>query len=254
MSIAHAEGLVIRVRPFGEADKIITVLTPDQGKFDLVARGSRRPRSRLLGCTQPFMHLKMLIFGGKSLHQLNQAQIIHAFNPLRDDLLKMAYASYWSELINGLLADDLKDENIFSLLLMAFTMLEHLETPDLLSRGFEIKLMSVLGYLPELHVCVGCSRELDTNQLFFSPRAGGILSGCCQGRFPDAIAMSIQAVKSLRYILEADYSAFSGMSASYELRREIRQIIRRFLEERFERPVKSLTFLQGIEEMEGDEV
>ena len=254
MALTHAEGLVIRVRPFGEADKIVTIITPDQGKFDAVAKGSRRPRSRLLGCTQLFMHLRMLIFGGKSLHQLNQAQIIHAFNPLRDDLLKMAYASYWSELINGLLPDDLKDEEVFSLLLQAFTMLEHLESPDLISRGFEIKLMSVLGYLPELKICVGCSRELDNNQLFFSARAGGIVSACCQGRFPDAIRMSVQAAKSLRYILETEYSAFSGMSASSELRREIRLIIRRFLEERFERPLKSLTFLRGIEEMESDEV
>lgn len=248
MALLQTEGLVLRVRPFGEADKIVTILTSDQGKVEAVARGARRPRSRLLGSTQPFSHIKIMIFTGRSLHQLSQAEIVKSFAALRDDLLKMAYASYWSELVDGMVPADEKDPIIFDLLLQAYTILEHSEDPELLSRGVELKLLNFLGYLPELNHCVGCSRDI-MEPLSFSSRAGGVVGDCCRGRYPEAQALSSTALKSMRFILEADLKAFPAFSASPSLRLEIRKLLRAFIEERVEVPLKSLSFLTGIEEM-----
>ena len=103
MGLYHCEGIVLRTRLFGEADRIVTLLTKEKGKIEAVARGVRRPRNRLVGVTQQFSYLRGLIFTGKDLDQLSQAELIKSFAPLRDDLLKMAYATWWAELLDTFL-------------------------------------------------------------------------------------------------------------------------------------------------------
>jgi DNA repair protein RecO (recombination protein O) len=129
LALFQVDGIILKVRPFGEADKVITILTPDRGKIEAVAKGARRPRNRFLGSTQPFTYLQLLLFSGHSLHQLNQAEIIHSFAVLRDELTKMANASYWCEMTEGLLPEDAKEPEVFSLLLQALTVLEQTEEP-----------------------------------------------------------------------------------------------------------------------------
>src|SRR5690554_1929461 len=109
MNLYRTDGIVLRTRPLGEADKILTLLTRDRGKIEVVARGARRPRNRLAAAAQPFSYLKVLIFAGKGLDQLSQAEIIKSFGPIRENLVKMAYASFWSEFLDLLLP--LEEEN-----------------------------------------------------------------------------------------------------------------------------------------------
>lgn len=249
MSLFQADGLVLRVRSFGEADKIMMILTPDRGKIEAVVKGARRPRNRFLGSSQPFTHLRLMLFTGRSLHQINQAEIVHSFSILREDLLKMAHASYWCEMTEGLLPEDAKEPEVFSLLLQALTMLEHSEDPELLSRGFEIKILSNLGYLPELSSCVGCSQP-PLEPLYFSSQAGGIVGACCRGHFADTKPISRQTLEALRYLHDADLSAFNRITAGPELRKDLRTILSHYAEARLERSFKALTFLEGLEGME----
>lgn len=248
MALFRTEGLVLRVRPFGEADKIVTMLTPDRGKIEAVAKGARRPRNRFLGGTQLFSHLNLMLFGGKGLAQMNQAEIVHSFHLLRDDLLKMAYAAYWCELADGLVPEAEQEPEVFDLLLQAFMLLEVMEKPDLLSRGFELKLMAHLGYMPVLDHCVGCSAALGS-PLFFSADAGGAVGTCCRIRFPDALPVTGSALKAMILMLDTALVGYGNFAASPELRQEICGLLRRFVEVRMERPLRSLTFLQGIEDL-----
>ncbi|HHZ19144.1 MAG TPA: DNA repair protein RecO [Firmicutes bacterium] len=248
MALFRTEGLVLRVRAFGEADKIITLLTPERGKIEAVAKGARRPRNRFLGSTQLFSHLNMMLFGGKGLAQMNQAEIIHSFHLLRDDLLKMAYASYWCELSDGLLPEAEPEPEVFALLLQAFSLLETVDKPDLLSRGVELKLLAELGYLPVLGHCVGCE-AIAAAPLHFSAVAGGVVGTCCRQRFPDALPVTGAAIKAMAVMLGTDLAGYGAFSASPELRQEICGILRRFIEVRMEKPLRSLAFLQGIEDL-----
>jgi DNA repair protein RecO (recombination protein O) len=251
MALFQVDGIILKVRPFGEADKVMTILTPDRGKIEAVAKGARRPRNRFLGSTQPFTYLQLLLFSGHSLHQLNQAEILHSFAVLRDDLTKMANASYWCEMTEGLLPEDAKEPEVFSLLLQALTVLEQTEDPQLLTRGFEIKLLSNLGYLPELTVCVCCG-EKPAEPFYFTPEGGGILGSCCRGRYGDAETITRQTIEALRYLLNADLSGFTKLKASPELRLELQSLLGHYIESRLERPLKSMAFLAGIEEMNRD--
>lgn len=248
MSLFQVDGIILKVRPFGEADKVMTILTPDRGKIEAIAKGARRPRNRFLGATQPFTYLHLLLFSGKSLHQLNQAEIVHSFSTLRDDLVKMANASYWCEMTEGLLPEDAKEPEVFSLLLQALTMLEQSDDPQLLTRGFEIKLLSNLGYLPELSGCIGCADQISDLQ-YFSSVGGGIVGPCCLGRYPDSQPVSRQTIEALRYLHNAELSGFTRLKASPELRKELRSLLTHYIEVRFERPLKTMTFLDGIENM-----
>ena len=91
---------MLRVRDFGEADRILTILSDTDGKFAAVARGARRPRSRLVGVTQQFSRGNMLLFRGRSLDTLNTFELLSSYANLSLDVEKMAYASYVAELVD----------------------------------------------------------------------------------------------------------------------------------------------------------
>ena len=94
MALYRTEAVVLRTRNLGEADKILTLFSDKRGKIRAVARGSRRPRNHLMGVSQPFTYGSFLIFKGKNLDSVSQGSIIDAQVYLREDLLKMAHASY----------------------------------------------------------------------------------------------------------------------------------------------------------------
>ena len=116
VNLYRTDGIVLRTRPLGEADKVLTLLSRDRGKIEVVARGARRPRNRLAAAAQPFSYLKILVFTGRSLDQLSQAEIVKAFGLIRENLVRMAYASFWSEFLDLLLPLEEENTGLFSLL------------------------------------------------------------------------------------------------------------------------------------------
>jgi DNA repair protein RecO (recombination protein O) len=164
---------VLRIRNLGEADRIVTLYTRQRGKLNAVARGARRIRNRLLSPTQVFTHGRYLIFPGKGLHNLSQAEIVHSGQALRDDLEKFAYASYVTELLDSLTAEEDPTDQIFPLLAATLSMGETGRF-KLAARTFEIRLMRELGYEPELYHCLVCREQLRSN-VFFTEQGGGVV-------------------------------------------------------------------------------
>ena len=93
MNLYRTDGIVLRTRPLGEADKVLTLLSRDRGKIEVVARGARRPRNRLAAAAQPFSYLKVLIFAGRSL-TVKPGRDCQGLWPHPGNLVRMAYASF----------------------------------------------------------------------------------------------------------------------------------------------------------------
>ena len=149
MALYKTEGIVLRTRNLGEADRIITLYTREHGKVEGVDRGSRRVRRGLMGGTQLFTHGRYMLYSGRSLETVSQAEIKRSFVGLRDDLVKLAHASYIAELLDVSLEPGEPSEDLFVLLQESFVAIDDGLSPALVSRWYELRLMDLLGYQPE---------------------------------------------------------------------------------------------------------
>lgn len=245
MALYTAEGIVLRTRNLGEADRIITLYTRERGKVEGVARGSRRSRSRLIGGTQLFTHGRYMLFSGRSLDTLSQAEIRQSFAGLREDLVKMAYASYMAELMDTLVEPGEPSEDLFCLLRDALANLERGGDAAHVARWYELRLMAILGYEPELSACLGCGRgELDGVR--FSAREGGLLCPDCAGRDGSAVPIGRSAIEVMRRLVATDGERLGILRPSKADLELIEHIGRAFIDARLPRPLKSLGFLTSV--------
>src|SRR4030043_638769 len=115
--VYQTEALIIKRIDLGEADRILTLYTPELGKLKAVAKGTRRPQSKLGGHVELLTHSLLLLAKGRNLDIITQAQTINSFLPLRDDLKRMSCGLYISELVDYFTEEDIENLKLFHLLL-----------------------------------------------------------------------------------------------------------------------------------------
>ena len=172
---AKVEGVVMRRRPLGEADDIVTFLSPTRGRFDAVARGVRKSRKATAGRLEPFTHVRLLLAAGRGLDVVGQVEVMRARTGLVNDLDRIARAFCVLELYDHI-GEASAGERLFRTLLRALDELETAD-PDLASRRAELRLLTVLGCAPHLETCVQCQAATDLSS--FSPQSGGVLCSAC---------------------------------------------------------------------------
>lgn len=139
-----AEGIILGRRNFGEADRIITVLTKRFGKISVMARGVRKITSRRAGNVEILNRVKLHLFKGKG-YTLTEAESIETFSLIKSNLTLASYAFYLLELTNRLLLEEQPNLPIYNLLLETLDQLRR-SPRQILIRGFEVKLLSQLGF------------------------------------------------------------------------------------------------------------
>jgi DNA repair protein RecO (recombination protein O) len=246
MGAYQTKAIVLRTRNLGEADRIIVLLSEDHGKIEAVAKGARRQHSRFIGNTLPFNYLNVMLFTGRNLDQLSQADLLRPFAILREDLVKMAYASFWVDLLDGFIPEHEGAGEIFRFLLAAFLTLEQTGQPDLLNLAFQVRLLHYLGYQPQLGQCLHCGREHPEEPLFFAPQSGGIVCCACASHFRDLNSVSQAEILFLAQLAVTDIRQLDRLPLTRNNRQTIQRILRAFIEYRLDRPLKSQLFLDRI--------
>ena len=178
--IYKTEAIVLRQRKLGEAGKIVTLYTPNYGKLDAVAKGVRRPKSRLAGHLEVLTHTAVMLAQGRNLDTVTQAQTVESFAPLRADLHRLSRALYAAELVDRFSPEGAEGYHVFQLLLATLRRLVSAKNVDTVLRHLEMQLLSLSGFQPQLGRCVNCERILAAAPSYFSPDAGGVL--CPSGR------------------------------------------------------------------------
>jgi DNA repair protein RecO (recombination protein O) len=249
MALYHANVIVLKTRNMGEADRVLMLLSEDLGKFQAVVKGARRERSRFVGCTLPFNYLKAMFFTGKSLDSLSQAELIHSFFKLREDLTTMAYANLWVELIDGFIPEKVEVREVFQFLLAAFVTLEHTADPAILHLAFQIRLLNLLGYQPELEVCTACHQPRNRpsiEEIYFSATSGGVICSGCRLHFSGLTRINSAQLNLIKELAASDMRELGKIMADGEDLKIIGTIFREFIEARLERPLKSRVFLDNL--------
>ncbi len=176
MKYFKTEALVLRTRPLGEADRLLTLLTREKGKINAVAKGARKTKSKLAAGVDLFVYAHYDLFQGKTLPTIIQQDIIETFTYLQENPAAYAHACYFTELVERLLVEGEKTPEIFELLLEGWKALEVNKDHFILSRAFEMKLLAAAGYRPYLDGCVACSSG---EKSFASPGLGGLVCPNC---------------------------------------------------------------------------
>lgn len=139
------EGIIVKRSNFGEADRILTIVTPFKGKIKVLAKGVRRITSRRGGNVEMLNKVKIQVFHGRGLDLLTEAESFLTFPKIKNDLLLSSYGSHLAELSDRLLPEEQPNPQVYNLLVTALELLEK-NPRQIFIRAFEVKLLSVLGF------------------------------------------------------------------------------------------------------------
>lgn len=173
-----AEGIVVRARDLGEADRIVILLTPNRGLVSCVARGARRTKSSTGGHVDLLRHITAHISEGQSdLHTISQVETVNAFLGLRNDLDRLTLASHFAEISERFSIPNAPNPQLFALLkdTLAYTESTPKPTLLLLRLWHETTLLNTVGLQPQLHRCVRTGADIPPGDHWFSPSEGGLI-------------------------------------------------------------------------------
>ncbi|MDW7982089.1 MAG: DNA repair protein RecO [Thermomicrobium sp.] len=250
----RTEAVVLRRRDLAEADRILTLLTRDFGKLRVVAKGVRRPLSRLGGHLDLFGRAQVLLARGRELDIVTQAQLIESFPGLRQEPWRAGWAGYLADLTDRATVDEDPQSALYDLLVDCLRALSSCDDPFAIVRRFEMRLLVLLGYRPELVFCPRCSRRLAPGPLAYAPEQGGVLCAECMGSGANEIPLSVGAVKALRLLLADQWRLVGARQLSPALREQIERALRAALAVQVGGPLPSAavaTLLERGDERDG---
>ena len=256
MAIRKATGIIIRAHDFRESSRIVTLLSPEVGKFSLLAKGARRPESPLGAALDLLNRVEVVFYEGRSrgLRLLKEAALIASYPKLKRDYDRLEVALQGARALNLLLREGQRDRRIYQLF---EELLEELDvganvnvnvSPSYLALGFKLKLIDLLGFGPILDRCSLCREPLEAVEaeaeakaeaeveepgLWFSPEAGGTVCGPChRGAADPALAgqaVEWRLVKALRMILRLPLRRLSRLVLPEELIAQGEELLDRFI-------------------------
>lgn len=244
--VYKTEAIVIKRTNLGEADSIITFYTPNQGKVRAVAKGVRRPKSKLGGHLDLLTQSSLLLAQGQNLDVITQSQTMESFLPIRGDLWRTSCAIYLVELVNQFTVEQVENYSIYRLLQTTLLQLCGENSSELVLRYFELQLLTHLGYQPELYQCLNCRAPLALGNNLFSISGGGVICPKCARKEKLILPISVDAIKVMRFLLKNGLSSASRLKTSPDLCHELEQLMRKYIRYLLEREVKSVDFLDRL--------
>ena len=241
------QALVLSRFELGEADRVVTLLTPTEGKIRAIAKGVRRARSRIGGSLEPFAELELVLARGRTFDVVTNASVSHAWLRLRDRLESSATAWYLGELSERAVEEEGGAHPVYALLRRALQLLDDGMAPGRVARWFEFTLADALGVRPEVDRCVECDRTLEVHERFrWAPSLGGVL--CERHPAPPAehVPISVDALKVLKAYRRLDIEAVAQLRLSSAVETEVEGALRRFTRHVLEREPRSLPFLDEV--------
>jgi DNA repair protein RecO (recombination protein O) len=216
----NTEGIILRRRNLGEADSIFTVFADREGKFDAIAKGVRKARSRMRGHLEPLTRTRMLIARGRSLDVFTQAETVTPYRGLREDLERGAAALYCAELVDRFTAEHMEHPGLYGLILEVFDALESGASTHVV-RYFELRLLGQMGYEVHLDTCAVCGSRLEAEDALLSPSAGGLVCHGCRAVAGAGRIMSVRAIKVMRYARTATIDGFAALRIDRDLEHDL---------------------------------
>lgn len=238
---------MLRAIDYGETNKIVTLLTREWGKVAVMARGAKKPSSRLSSVTQLFTYGHYLIQKSRGVGSLHQGEVIDSLRAIRENIFATAYASYIVELTDKITEEQRPNPYLFELLLQTLKYMNDGLDLEILTYIYEMKMLNVMGLYPSLDRCAVC--KLSEGKFSFSVKEGGFLCHRCESKDPHRLLLSPAAVKLLRLFYYFDVSRLGKISVKEETKKELHHAISAYYDEYSGLSLKTKRFLAQIEQL-----
>lgn len=242
----RTEVVVLRHTDWGEADRLLVLFSREAGKLRAVAKGARKLRSRKAGHLEPFTRVMLMLARGRDFWIVTQAETVDAYLPLREDLVRIGYGAYVLELMDRFTYEEGQNRALYQLLTDTLERISILPDPFVAVRYYEIRLLDVLGFRPELARCVRCESEIKPENQYFDALHGGAVCPRCIERTPTARPISMNALKHLRHFQRSSFRDALRADPSPAVRSELESLLNYYLTYLLERKLNSPAFLNEV--------
>lgn len=238
--------IILRGRDYKEHDKLVTLYSLEQGRQTVLAKGVKKPTGKLRGLVQPFTQARLTLTKGRgSLPVLTQGEVERPFVSLRQDLAKIAYASYFAELVYAALPEGKVNRAAFLLVLAAFALLDMDADAAQTARYFELHLLDALGLAPRLSSCLGCERGIPGGRFYLVPERGGLLCATCS-QAPEELLLSPGAVRSMQHLMMGEPQRLLRFKMNSTIQQELERALAHYLDYHLERASKARGLLRQL--------
>lgn len=241
-------GIVLRETETRDADKILTVLTAEQGRIAVIARGARRKNCKFAACAQPLAYSEWTLFKKGQWYYANEGTTIELFNGLRQDLDAMALGFYLSELTEAVITEECAHHELLSLLLNGLYAISTLHKPlPLVKAAFEIKLLCLAGYEPLADACAYCGRQ-QPQQPYFDVVQGVLRCGTCgAAERQRAMPLCADSLAALRHVVYGDPKRLYAFTLGAEPQKRLSAAAEAFVAAQLERGFRTLDFYKSLQ-------
>ncbi len=263
----QTEGIVLSQTPLGEDDKIVTLLSPEEGVVRAVVKGARKAKSRLSAVTQPFTRASFQLSRGKSLDRVTQVSLKTSHPGILSDYGKVVCASYLSELVAELAPERESNREQFQFFSSALDCIEARVDPWIVVKWAEIGLLARAGLLPSFTQCVTCAGDIVPPALFSAAMGGAVCGKCRQGRRPRDMSLAAEtetgtaaeampetdsgtpvsagALKTLEMLADAENEC-PNLTAKGQVKEEVNLVVGQCLDHALGRRLKSSSLVGSI--------
>jgi DNA repair protein RecO (recombination protein O) len=211
-----------------------------------MAKGARRPSSKLVGHLEPLTRLELSLAQGRNLDVITQVQSLESFSLLKRELEALSKGLYLAELAEGFAAEEMPSQPLYHLLLPALRFIAQYPPADLVLRHFEINLLCVSGFMPRLYQCAECGKEPLAGRHVFSPQHGGLMCITCLPKNDYALPLSSDGLGLLRQLANAQLDSISKITTSPSATGEVSHVLSSTLKYWLEREVHSSSFVSQV--------
>lgn len=239
-------GLVTRVTAYNDTDALLTVLSAEQGKLTLKARGLRRKNSSLTAPCQLLSYGEFTVFEYRGYYTINEARALALFTGLRKDLFKLSLATYFGQVCDAISQEDLVNPQLLSLILNCLYALDKLNImPDQIKAVFELRCSCLAGYTPNLDTCYRCGSVTPDR---FNISEGRVECGACLAPDTQSIRLPLTpgVLDAMRYIVYCEDKRIFSFQISEATAAELSTLTEAYLTRQLEQSFSTLDFYKSL--------
>jgi len=244
--VLKVEAVVLRHTDWGEADRVLSLYSLQQGKIRAVAKGVRKLRSRKAGHLEPFTRVALMLARGREFWIVTQAETIEAYLPLREDLLRTGYAAYVIELLDRFSVEEGENRSTYHLLIETLQRISAGEDLYTVVRYYETRLLDFSGFRPQLFECVEGGEEIRAEDQYFTAQGGGVLCPLHGRAAPESRPVSTEALRFMRHFQRSTYADVRRAQVPQPVQQEIEGLLNYYLTYLLERGLATPQFIRDM--------
>lgn len=230
--------IILQHKSYRENDSLVIVYSLEKGKKILIAKGTRSPKSKLLGHLEPLSFIRAMIIKGRGYDYVASILSLDAFLNIKKDINSLYYVGEFISIFIKLLAEEEEDKLIFNLLLTYLKIVDGLKDAsqkdlELISSLALFKLAEYLGYTPNFETCSNCGEKIKKDHNYFDFQSGSLIDTQCYHYSPHLQAVSNNVIKLCRVMIASDILMWNKLKVDDQISREALELIKRFLSYQF---------------------